>query len=79
MKKSRRKIVGRSYVHRVSEIIRIYDEHEKSGLTNREILRRYIWPIYPICERTFYNIINASADDHIIRQQEDLNRQLSLF
>lgn len=79
MKKNRCPIVGRSYAHRVSEIVRIYDEHSRSGLSNREILRRYIWPLYPICEKTFYNLINASADPRVQRQQEELERQLSLF
>ena len=79
MKKYHRSIVGRSYAHRVKEILRIYAEYSRSGLSNREILRRYIWPVYPICEKTFYNIINASADPRIIRQQNDLQRQLSLF
>lgn len=79
MKKYHRSIVGRSYAHRVKEILRIYDEYSRSGLSNREILRRYIWPVYPIYEKTFYNIINASADPRIIRQQNDLQRQLSLF
>lgn len=79
MSKHRGKIIGRSYAHKVGEILRIYDEHARSGLSNREILRRYIYPVYPICEKTFYNIINASADPRIIRQQEELKRQLSLF
>ena len=79
MKKHRRKIVGRSYAHRVSEVLRIYDEHARSGLSNREILRRYIYPVYPICEKTFYNIINASADSRIIQLQEEVSRQLTLF
>ena len=61
MSKHRGKIIGRSYAHKVGEILRIYDEHARSGLSNREILRRYIYPVYPICEKTFYNIINASA------------------
>ena len=79
VRKSRQKIVGMSYAFRVQDIVRIYDEHARSGLSNREILRRYIWPKYRICEKTFYNIINASADPRIIRQQDELKRQLSLF
>lgn len=79
MKKCHRSIIGRSYARRVSEILRIYDEHSRSGLSNREILRRYIWPLYPICEKTFYNIINASANPRVLCQQEELERQLSLF
>lgn len=79
MKKNRTKITGCSYEFRVEDIVRIYDEHAKSGLSNRGILRRYIWPKYHICEKTFYNIINASADPRIIRRQEEMRRQLSLF
>lgn len=77
--KKKPKIVGRSYAHRVAEINRIYDEHSRSGLSNREILRRYIYPRYPISERAFYNIINASADPRIIRQMDEVERQLRLF
>lgn len=71
MKRNKTKIVGRSYLRRVEDIVRIYDEHSRSGLSNREILRRYITPVYPICEKTFYNIINAYATDRI---QAELNR-----
>lgn len=73
------KIVGRSYLHRVEDILRIYDEHSRSGLSNREILRRYIWPKWHICEKTFYNIINASAEPRIMDGLASLNKQLSLF
>ncbi|EKU92398.1 hypothetical protein HMPREF9447_00055 [Bacteroides oleiciplenus YIT 12058] len=68
-----------SYAHRVTEVLRIYEEHARSGLSNREILRRYIWPVYPICEKTFYNIINASADPRIMARQSELDAQLTLF
>lgn len=53
-------IVGESYKRRVLEVNAIYDKYAKSGLSNREIIRRYIWPIYPISEKTFYNMVNAS-------------------
>lgn len=51
---------GMSYRKRVEDINRIYDEHARSGLSNREIWRRYIYPRYYISERTFYNIMNAT-------------------
>lgn len=78
-KGSRKKITGMSYAYRVREIVRIYDEHARSGLSNREILRRYIYPRYPICEKTFYNIINASADPRITERIARAERQLNLF
>jgi hypothetical protein len=54
---------GLSYQKRVVEINRIYDRHAHSGISNREIWRRYIYPVYAISERTFYNIMNASSDE----------------
>lgn len=52
---------GMSYEKRVVEINRIYDRYARSGLSNREIWRRYIYPVYAISERTFYNIMNATT------------------
>lgn len=50
---------GISYRKRVADINRIYGEHSASGLSNREIWRRFIYPAFGISERTFYNILNA--------------------
>lgn len=50
---------GMSYKMRVAEINRIYDLHAKQGIPNREIWRRFIYPVYGICERTFYNLLKA--------------------
>lgn len=55
----------------------IYDEYAKTGLSNREIWRRYIYPIYGISEKTFYNYINAATKPAVIEKQREL--QLSLF
>lgn len=68
---------GVSYQKRVEDINRIYDQHAKSGLSNREIWRRYIYPVYGISERTFYNLLNASADSK--NKIADDTRQLLLF
>lgn len=53
---------GVSYQKRVEDINRIYDEWSKTGLPNREIWRRYVYPVYGISERTFYNILKVSLD-----------------
>lgn len=52
---------GMSYRKRVADINRIYDRYARSGLSNRAIYQRYIYPLYGISERTFYNIMNATA------------------
>lgn len=53
---------GVSYQKRVADINRVYDQYAKLGVPNREIWRRYVYPVYGISERTFYNILNASSD-----------------
>ena len=68
---------GVIYQKRVEDINRIYDQHAKSGISNREIWRRYIYPVYAISERTFYNILNASAESK--NKIADDTRQLLLF
>lgn len=69
---------GVSYKKRVEDINRIYDRYVKSGVPNREIWRRYIYPVYGITERTFYNTLNADAKEknHIADEE---TRQLLLF
>lgn len=68
---------GVSYKKRVEDINRIYDREVKRGIPNREIWRRYIYPVYGITERTFYNILNASAEEK--NKIADDTRQLLLF
>lgn len=71
MKRHRRNGRGISYKVRVTEVNRIYDEHRRSGLSNREIWRRYVYPKFFISERTFYNILNASAviDGEVVERE----------
>jgi hypothetical protein len=61
MKKSGRALHGLSYAKRVADINSIYDKYAKTGMTNRAIWKRHIYPVYAISEKTFYNILNASA------------------
>lgn len=53
---------GVSYKKRVADVNRIYDTHVREGLSNREIWRRYVYPIWGISERTFYNLLKAESD-----------------
>lgn len=62
MKKSRRARRGLSYAKRVKDINAIYDAYAKTGMTNRAIWQLHIYPTFAISERTFYNLLNASAN-----------------
>lgn len=48
---------GNSVRKRIREVNEIYDRYVRDGLSNREIWRRYVWPVYGISERTFYDYL----------------------
>lgn len=50
-----------SYRKRVEEVNRIYDREARRGLSNREIWRRYVYPVYGLSERAFYYMLKASS------------------
>lgn len=50
-------IKANSVAKRWREINAIYNNHSKDGLTNREIWKRFIFPVYGISERQMYNIL----------------------
>lgn len=50
-----------SYAARVKAVNEIYDRHARSGVSNRDIWRRYIYPQFGIAERTLYNYLTRSA------------------
>ena len=56
-----RKRRGVSYLKRVADVNKIYDECVRLGLSNREIWRRYVYPRFGISERTFYNLLKSSS------------------
>lgn len=68
---------GVSYKKRVEEINAIYDRWAKCGVPNRVIWQRHVYPVYGISERTFYNILNASAEPD--NRIDGETRQLLLF
>lgn len=72
----KRKGRGMSYKARVTEVNRIYDEHRRSGLSNVEIWRRYVYPKLFISERTFYNMLNASAVVDIDAMEREMEQWL---
>ncbi len=51
---------GKSYALRIEAVNRVYEKYRSQGLSNREIWYRHIYPVYGICERTFYNLLKAS-------------------
>lgn len=74
----RKKRKGKSYAKRIADINQIYDTYARTGLSNREIWRRYVYPRFGICERTFYHLLKASANP-LCEEREALTAQGFLF
>lgn len=73
-----RKRKGKSYAKRVADINQIYDTYVRTGLSNREIWKRYVYPKYGISERTFYNLLKASSSSEI-EDRTELSAEGFLF
>jgi hypothetical protein len=75
--RQRAKRKGVSYMLRLSKVNAIYDRYAKTGLSNREIWRRFIYPEFGISERTLYHMLSAAGE--IDEQAVFEHRQLTLF
>lgn len=61
--KGRARPKGNSYKTRIQAVNAIYDKHVKDGVSNRHIWRMYIYPLFGICERTFYNYLKKDFEE----------------
>ena len=52
---------GRSHEKRIADVNRVYEQYRKTGLSNREIWKRYIYPVWGLCERQFYNLLKKDS------------------
>ncbi|WP_298551731.1 hypothetical protein [uncultured Parabacteroides sp.] len=61
----------------VCDIVRTHYEPGRRDRCYKEVWRRYVCPVYPMCYRTFLNYIGVNVERE--RHREDNRRQLSLF
>lgn len=61
LKTREKKMNGVSYSKRIREVNDIYNQHSRKGLSNRFIWKKYIYPSFGICERTFYNYLKRDC------------------
>lgn len=64
---------------RIELVCSIVREHYEPGRRDRcykEVWRRYVCPVYPMCYRTFLNYIGVNVAQE---RGRNVDRQLSLF
>ena len=72
-------MLHRNTIKRIELVCEIVKEHYEPGrrdLCYKEVWRRYVYPVYPMCYRTFLNYIGVNVAQE---RKKNLNRQLSLF
>lgn len=77
MKVDNERCRGVSYLKRVADVNATYQKWARTGLSNREIWRRYIYPVYGISERTLYNMLKV--DVTVRKDNASSPRPLLLF
>lgn len=60
----------------VCDIVRKHYEPGRRDRCYKEIWRRYVNPVYPMCYRTFLNYIGTNTE---LERRRNAERQLSLF
>lgn len=63
-----------NYFLRVRDIMNIYKEKKDLGLSNKEIHKRHIFPLYKIEQATFYIYFNLNYEREIKEIQEQLTQ-----
>ena len=69
---------GKMYQMRVADVNAIYDKYVHTGLSNKEIWRRYVYPRYGCTEATFYNLLKAGSREEL-PSKEELSKEGFLF
>ena len=69
----------KNLLRRAIKVQDVYLEHCESGLSNREIFKRYIKDRWDITERTFYEYLALPAKRDLKRLEEQEKQQMQLF
>ncbi len=69
----------RNTLRRIALVCEIVKRHYEPGRRDRcykEVWRRYVYPVYPMCYRTFLNYIGVNVE---LERRKAENAQLELF
>lgn len=64
---------------RYQNIIDLYVKHKTEDIPTTVVLRKYIYPIYPICRTTLYTILETPVQKELKKIQAIEDSQLSMF
>lgn len=56
----------------------LYDKHKTDDIATTVVLRKYIYPIYPISRTTLYNILCTPVNKELKELEAEMQTQLDL-
>jgi hypothetical protein len=62
----------KNHLRKVIDVCALFQQYKELGLPNREIWRRYIYPVYKISERSLYSYLRTHA---VYELNEILNKE----
>lgn len=71
--------IQRNKLLRYKNIVNLYLEHKTDDIATTVILRKYIYPIYPISRTTLYEILSTPIEKELKEIKEVEETQLDLF
>lgn len=69
----------KSKLLRYKNILQVYTEHKTEDIPDTVILRKHIFPIYPISYRTLVTILGTPVEKQLKEIAEIESKQLSMF
>lgn len=62
---SRQKGIKRNKLLRYKGIVKLYLEHKTEDISTAQVLRKYIYPIYPISRTTLYEALGTPIEKEL--------------
>ncbi len=66
-------------LRRYKLILELYNRYKTEDIPTAVVLRKYIYPVYPISRTTLYQILNTPVQKELREMEAERARQTSLF
>lgn len=71
--------ISKNKLLRYKLILDLYNQHKTEDIPVTVVLRKYIFPIYPISRTTLYEILNTPVKKELAKIEAIEAQQLNLF
>ncbi|WP_371860036.1 hypothetical protein [Flavobacterium noncentrifugens] len=66
-------------LRRYQLILELYHRHKTEDIADAVVLRKYIYPVYPISRTTLWTILTTPVNKELRELETQINQQQQLF